>query len=295
MGRSRGQIVLVAAFALAITFVTLSLILNTAIFTENLATRQTAETQDAADFQDAVVETGSVLLWETNRNESNYADLRQTYRKWIENYSDAENHHALREGTLRSVTLYETKNGSRIYQETTTSLTDENGTTTWLVAKDVGDVRAFTLNVSAADQNSPLVVNATNGSATWELEITNNGTAFDATVTNVSGETTTRSTTESTLELSPTNGSFEDAAWTKLTFQEQFSGSYDLYIRNGSNASGTYNMVVDKKTTAISWDNSSAPALDPAIYNASVGIDLNREDLSYRANFTIEPQRRFPQ
>ena len=44
---NRGQLLLVAAIALGILFVALALILNTAIFTENLATRSSRWRSDA--------------------------------------------------------------------------------------------------------------------------------------------------------------------------------------------------------------------------------------------------------
>ncbi|MFW5900746.1 MAG: DUF7261 family protein, partial [Halodesulfurarchaeum sp.] len=112
MDRSRGQIILLAGFALAIIFVSLALILNTAIFTENLATRETDDGHDALDLQQAVIETGDVLLRETNHDGGDYPELLRTYRAWIHDYRDAENTHAIARGSIREVRVVETHNGT---------------------------------------------------------------------------------------------------------------------------------------------------------------------------------------
>ena len=53
----RGQIILVAAFAIAVIFVSLALIVNSAIFTENLASRGETAGSDGALSMRAMVET----------------------------------------------------------------------------------------------------------------------------------------------------------------------------------------------------------------------------------------------
>ena len=96
MEDSRGQIILVAALAIAVTFVALALIVNTVIFTENLATRETVDGQQAVAFDQSVKETGEALLARAHaRNASadadNSSELVSRFRADIDLLAEAEN------------------------------------------------------------------------------------------------------------------------------------------------------------------------------------------------------------
>ena len=291
MDRRRGQIVLVAAFGLALFFVTLALLLNTAIFTEHLATRETVDATDAYDFQDSVRETGGVLLWETNREASTEAALARTYRERVENYSDAEQAHGVATGEYRTVLLRDIHNGTMVTQETDAPLESPGGNATWRLADDVSAARAVTLNVSSVDAGHPLVLNATNGSHTWELRIEEDGTDFTVAVSRANGSTTTRTVT-APLHVEPTNGTIDGEEWSPLTFQDQLADSWAIWIANGSTATGSYRFVLDQADDTIAWADGSNPSHEPALYNATLGLELEREDLDYRANVTVAPDRR---
>ena len=291
MDRRRGQIVLVAAFGLALFFVTLALLLNTAIFTEHLATRETVDATDAYDFQDSVRETGAVLLWETNRDASTETGLASRYRDRVENYSEAEQAHGIAAGTYRAVGLRDLHNGTLLTQETAAPFESPTGTGTWRLADDVSDARAVTLNVSSVDSGDPLVINATNGTATWELKIAAAGTDVDVAVTRANGTTRTR-TLAAPLHVEPTNGSIEGEEWPALQFQTQLADSWAIWIANGTNATGSYRFVLDQPDDTIVWADGTNPSHQPALFNATLGLVLEREELDYRANVTVAPDRR---
>jgi hypothetical protein len=293
MGRSRGQIILVAAFALALIFVSLALILNTAIFTENLATRETADGHDALDLQQAVAETGDVLLRETNRDGGSETVLTETYRDRIKNYSDIENVHAVARGSIRDIFVRQTHNGTYINQSNNGTIEDDDGTSTWQVTANTTDVRAMTFNMTAAEPGTPFELNATNGSSTWTLSINESSNTFYVTLNTLSGDTVEENVTEDSLDIQPTNGSIDGERWPELQFQDAFEGPFEMWIANGSNASGTYQMTVDTPEGEIGddgYDQSVDPHKTEAIYNATLGLELSREDLEYRANVTIEPE-----
>jgi hypothetical protein len=297
MEQSRGQIVLVAAFALAIVFVALALILNTAIFTENLATRETTDTHDAIDFHHAVTETADVLLRKTNADESTETTLARTYKTRISNYSDAERAQAIAGGTLRSVVISESHNGTRISQTTDAVLENDSGNSTWKLAGDITDARRVVFNLSAVDSGETFGFNATNGSATWALSVVDTGTDFEVTVDTPHNGTSSRTIADSRVVIAPTNGSIEGEEWPDLAFQTLFPDRYDLWIRNGSNATGTYQLFVDTRAGDLDWpnyDDTTDPRKRPAIYNATLTLDLSRSDLDYRANVTVEPEGRDP-
>ena len=94
------------------------------------------------------------------------------------------------------------------------------------------------------------------------------------------------------LAVEPTNGSIEGEEWTALQFQTQLADSWAIWITNGSNTSGTYRFVLDQPDDTITWADGSNPGHQPALYNATLGLVLEREDLDYRANVTVAPDRR---
>ena len=65
----RGQLILVGAFIIAAAFIVLALVVNSAIFTENLATRDDVPgSQDALEFRDEVHQGVSNVIEGTNQN-----------------------------------------------------------------------------------------------------------------------------------------------------------------------------------------------------------------------------------
>lgn len=291
MDRRRGQIVLVAAFGLAIVFVTLALLLNTAIFTDHLATRETVDAADADDFQDSVRETGAVLLVETNQAETTEPALASTYREWVDNYSGAEHAHGIASGTHRTVSLQSLHNGTLVTQENETSLEGPNDGGTWQLADDVSAARAGRMTITAVDPDEPLLINATNGSATWELQVAESGDDFNVTVRQANGSAETRNF-PSPIAVEPTNESIEGHEWPALHFPSQLDGSWELWIANGTNATGTYRFVLDQEDGTLGWTSGSDPGHRPVLYNATLDLVLEREDLDYRANVTVAPERR---
>ena len=293
MDRSRGQIILLAGFALAIIFVSLALILNTAIFTENLATRETADGHDALDLEQAVTETGDVLLRETNRDGGTYSELVGTYRDRIRNYRDAENTHAIARGSIRDVWVMENHNGTTITQTNGTALEDDNETSTWQVTGGTTDARMVRFNITDADAETPFVFMATSDTATWNLSVNKSDGTYTVTIDNGTGDPSTETVDSDTLELQPTNGSIQGDSWPALTFQNELTDPFEIWFVNGSNATGTYQLTVDNSFGTINWDTDNTtvdPAKTHAIYNATLGLELSKPDLEYRANVTIEPE-----
>ena len=149
MGRSRGQIILVAALGIAVTLVALALITNTAIYTENLATRETVDAQDATAYENAVEDSASGLLALANRyNATDHEDIHDQFTADVVNVTNATAIESARHGHLVRTAVVDTTNGSRIAQDPSSEFTDEDGTENWTLATDVEQTRRFELNIS---------------------------------------------------------------------------------------------------------------------------------------------------
>lgn len=154
----RGQLILVAGFALAVTFVTLAVLLNTAIFAENLATRQTGGHVTKATAAAGAVTGGlqEAIYHVDVPNADN--ESRDVLREDLETLSSDWSHHAARQlgvdGSTIQVEVTGTTNGTRIvHANGTRAWTAAGGAGNWTLYEsvDAADHRWFVLNVSRSN------------------------------------------------------------------------------------------------------------------------------------------------
>ncbi len=295
MERSRGQILLVAAFSLAVIFVSLAVILNTAIFTENLATRDTIDGDDALDFQQTSAQTGAVLLNATNYEDGSYSTLEAAYSTRIENFSEAITVHGVSRGTVLSVSVSETTEGAAINLTDSAAFQNASANGTWELGDGITDARKGKLVVTDTPRDEPLVLNATNGSHTWSLSITDESDgSYGATLTYPNGTEASRQYTTTALQVRPTNGTINGSeSWEGLRFQDAIDGQFSMWVRNGTNASGSYRLLVDQPVGTIDGPNytgSDDLTVSGAIYTATLSLELSRADLDYATTIHLEPE-----
>lgn len=114
--RDRGQIILIAAFALAVLFVSLALIVNSAIFTENLASRGETTGSDGALMARAMAEE-NVGNGVRSANTYNYTspNLMPAIEKSVRNMSGQRERQQVLSGGLVNVTNpHDEEIGSRV-------------------------------------------------------------------------------------------------------------------------------------------------------------------------------------
>ncbi|WP_276277903.1 DUF7261 family protein [Haloarcula regularis] len=182
----RGQIILIAAFALAVTFIALALIVNSAIFTENLASRgETGGSDDALEVR-AMVEA-SVGEAIAGANVHNTSGLDAGVEEGIEQTTDQLELQQVTNGALVEVSLVpgstvdglriaQNESGGRAFEDNAMSGDDE-----WAVVTRVephsdryNATRAFRMNVSRlpeSDYAFVVTANGTQGEPTWEMRL----------------------------------------------------------------------------------------------------------------------------
>ncbi|WP_135304514.1 DUF7261 family protein [Haloarcula amylovorans] len=282
--RERGQILLVAALALAVIFVALALIVNSAIFSENLASRgETAGSDDALEMR-GMVETnvGDAVRIANRRNYSSPSELNGAVEDAVANTSGQTEYQEVRRGRLVNVTVQSTTEGVRIVQNDSSSFADDSGATNYEVVGGVKRVtddngtRAFRIDATSIDAGSgtpfEVKVNETavtgNGNAnSWRMQIWTTAAGGDTvhvrTLRNVSGSTTqeacevTVDSDSPTYRIDVTRGTIDDEPCDALgtaSGGENFhfgsgtgvgtSDEYDVYFRNASQIQGNFSMVV---------------------------------------------------
>lgn len=154
--RSRGQMLLVAAFGVAVMLVALALILNTAIYTENIATRGSdiSGGKDATRYRAATqTSVGETITVVNYNNNSSYAALRENVRWAIWNYSNISGREQAMDSVVTNVTLKQQSEGTRIYRNSDGNFTSDSspsGERNWTVAENTRYVRNLTIDATAS-------------------------------------------------------------------------------------------------------------------------------------------------
>lgn len=269
----RGQILLVAAFALAVTFVALALVVNSAIFTENLASRGETGGSDTALTLRHEVEgsVGRTIEYANVHNTSTDTELRGAVEDGTDNTTlTIERQHAT-DGAFVNVSWDPSAAGartmgSRIAQNDSSQRAFTSGAPTpsaeWLVVDDVSrdtahtnGTRAFRVNASSLPSSSgsafTVVVNTTAATdVTWEMELWDDGSTVHVRVDspNVPGATGPECTAPSTpgsVELHVTRGTLEGEPCDALRWADaNGDGTYENY-RFGAGVPGPYNVTFE--------------------------------------------------
>jgi len=117
----RAQLFLVGALALAVIFVVLAVLLNTAIYTGNIATRDVGPgTGVVVEYEQAATGMADRSLRTVNiENNSNYTNLETTFNDTVSIWSDRANTHSSAALADAHVSVVETKRGTKIGQNGT--------------------------------------------------------------------------------------------------------------------------------------------------------------------------------
>ncbi|MFB6192450.1 MAG: hypothetical protein ABEI11_03920 [Haloarculaceae archaeon] len=126
--REAGQLMLIGALSLAIVLVALTLLVNSAIYTQTVATRGAGPTggSDAVGFRSGVDRGVTDTIEFVNDNEVGYDNQTEQLRDSIPNVSDAMGIYAAERGRSVSVSYATQENGTRIERASDGQITDYN-------------------------------------------------------------------------------------------------------------------------------------------------------------------------
>jgi hypothetical protein len=308
-GDDRAQVLLVAGFVLAASFVALTLVLNSVIYTENLATRGSdAGGGEAIAYRNDIVDGLEGVVESVNRNGSSRTAIRDDLsRAVVSTGRRAEQFQVLR-GISANATLASINWGTRIGQNRTTG-NFSNATTPssadvasdWTVATGVDGTRSARINVTdsaelALESNDPLQLQVTDGTP-WTLRLFKNNSAGTTTAIEVdppSGPSRVCSAGQDpTIGL--TAGTFNGTDCPALEYGEDVSKPYTIAVENGRQFQGTYSLVVDEviDSADIEYDNyGTAPDVPfalPAVYEATAHVEYQSTSLSYATDARVRP------
>ncbi|MFC6825969.1 DUF7261 family protein [Halopelagius fulvigenes] len=311
----RGQLMLVAALALAVLFVSLALLLNTVIYTGNLATRSVGGNSDAvAEYRTAATDAARESLRRVNADhDADYSELETTFGAAMRDWDAATSRHRAVASSATEARVVSRTNGTRLRQDDFgRSFVNESGAENWSVAEGIGAYRDFSMTVNrstltyvggldptdASVLDSAGVFNVTLETAADERYTAFVGTDGTNVVVSVFGPSGTHRDTctaatggDATVDFS--NGTVGGADCEALTFEDDAADPFTLRYENGDAAAGTYSLVTD--TPYVEYDEDfadsagSTPYRTYALYGVELELTYRTSSTYYQSNVTVVP------
>lgn len=163
-----GQIIVIAALLIAVLFVGLALVLNSAIYAENMATRGDTSTAEAMSTESVTEEhLGHTVAYANEGKLDSYSDRRVSIRENVSSWNGIIGAREAKSGRSYTTTVSTMKNGSRISQDSPRQFKPEDedldeallgeeldplgltGRMSWLVAPEV-ETRGFEITAETS-------------------------------------------------------------------------------------------------------------------------------------------------
>ena len=323
-GTDRGQLIIITGLTLAVILVAVVLLLNTAIYTENLATRGVdAGGTEAAEFREASAADVSELLVRTNWSKPDAVD---GFGGELDRYGESIADHRTHEGVIARVSGEPTE-GTFIAQDEARSFEPtsnyHNGTADgdeWTLVEGTTRTRAYTMDVGIEgdSMNESNVTSdafrlrvAGDDATDWDLYVYQPSDG-DITV-RVDGPDGTQTVDQSgeSVELNLTAGTVNGEPWEPLSWaagveddadiDDGERNEYAISYANGDTVSGTYEFVVDTPDGAATNGSDSAlysesedgsPYAVESVYDVHLELRHHTPELRYEDRIRVAPGER---
>jgi len=292
----RGQLLLIGGIAVAIVVFSTILFAHSLAVTDGITTTGSADTIERSADREASVERDLGRLAAETRGDD-IDGFEGRYENALQNYTGTHNRVVgTREGTYLNATLNESASlGTEVNQTDPEKFKRPNGTgskTDWDLARDVQRVAVFSLNVSNINgigkSLNITVTRPSSGSVDWYLNITGSPSGPNKTAT-ANGNLVCDGSGD--LRINLVQGSCEigsDTETSFTSFTETVDGRYNVGIKDGSHADGTFVFAAVGDFEAPDSYNDAdvsgypvVPAVDTtydtpsASYNRTVRVEVN--------------------
>ena len=301
----RGQLLIAGAILLAVVLVALAILANTAIFTQNLASRSTSVGgTDALEQRHEIADTIGLLV--TSVSEKSYptgshSNPEDALRAGIQTYGTDLSYQLASNGKTVEVTHVSDSPGKRI--EVSNGGTFESGVgSDWVVASSVTQARNFRVEIDKGllsanptdDTFDEFIISFRKCGVKWNVHFGEDGgnlvrvTKGDLDPASPPSEegTCTMDGTGSTAEISITEGYVEgrpceplDEIWSGA---DGITGTFEIQIKNGDQAQGNSWVVVDDGAVPTT-------SFTDAIFDATVAYRYESQSVDYRTEITVAP------
>jgi len=303
-GGERGQLLLIAAFIIATSFVVLALVVNSAIFTENLATRDdVAGSQDALQHRHEVEQSVGAVIEEINGETSPSISDADDQVEAIGRQVGAQQ--AVR-GRVVDIEFDSIDTGTKIAQDEVGNFSNTTGSVPdWTVAEDVTHTRNFQINLTdyselqSASNAFQIVVNGSNDDE-WIVTIADAGSGNVEILVDRPGLSTQRCTREfdEFLRIDITGASVggkpcpaldRHSSGTPLWFSSGVEAPYRIDFESPGEIEGTYSLIVDDSADPHNFLAIDPPYSTTAIYNLTLNYSYHTTDVGYETAIRVAP------
>lgn len=313
----RGQLFLIGALALAVTFVVLALVMNGVIYTENVSARDLGtSTTPAIEFEEEARDVADHLL-SSERGGADYDEITTNVTRGMTNWSNTTQPFGSVQGRLATIEDPSASNGTALEQGNhTRNFTDKDAEESWGLASDVNTREAWinaTPSVEEDDVESedfddltndtgPFYLNVTDGSRTDTVFLYENSSG-DACVavfedrnhendTCVSGDDARVDLVSGTIE-GVSSGDEDELG--ELRVLERVGEGHDLEFGNGDGATGTYHFVVDAERSAVgsgfhAGSGADSPRAVRALYDLEFRLEYRTANVHYDVAVRVAPE-----
>lgn len=295
----RGQLLLVTALALAVLLVTVALLLNTAIFTENVATRDTtADGREAIELRAEAVEgVGTLIETETRAGGGDPADVEAA----VDAMGPLVDREHARHGAIATLSRNGSATAGRLlrWSDAGSPRAFADHGTRWTFADGLGSARGFRLTVdpstladttaaaSDADAIGIRFISSTGTNTTQYLYVDGSGSLSVAEA--VDGSTPTEQCSieyngTTTVDFTASRLSTEGAATDCFRGLWPPTAPDEIEFVNVGGEDGTAEVTVD------SWGSTTGDVTDdPAVYSVTVDIGYRSQELAFDTTVRVAP------
>lgn len=302
--RDRAQLILITGLLLAVSFVVFTLLLNTVIYTENLASRGVdTEGREALEYRGAVEGSlGELIDRENDREHPTHAAVRDNFTNGTTEFDRAVRRYHTERGVVTNVSNVTLEDGTLLRQtDPSRDFTNRTGTENWTLATGVSDTRGFEINVTGGTYvtTSPeteafnVTVEGSSGNR-WRLYVYYDGGHRLAVQNGTDGSPTTDvcGPVSTPVRIDLTRGTVDGTACEAIDFGKGTTAPHDISIGRGDRAQGTFHLTVNTTAGVVDRNFESSPSPSnpyraPAIYSAHVDVLYQSPDLRYRDRVRI--------
>jgi hypothetical protein len=300
--RDRAQLILVGGLVIAVGLVGLAIVLNSGIYTHNLASRADPTASEAVGHAAVVRDSaGGLVEFAVRHHPDQFAAQETNVTDGVSNVSELLARDSARYGVLTNVTVAAAFEGRTVNQTGDRNFTDDATSTDWRVADDARGVREFGMEVEGSSLNgssvplSPGVFNVTFDPASGSeltvslyedggrtaLMVTDEGTGRSFGPCTDAGTRTEVDLTGATVagEHCPALGRLND-----------LSRPFDVEFDNADNVSGSYSLVVNTTSVGnVAGAGDSGPSGLDTLYSVRLDVQFRSQRVDYRTIITVAP------
>lgn len=302
----RAQIMLVAAFVLAVTFIALAVMLNSVIYTENLATRgEDAHGSEAIAYRADVVAGTERLVEHVNENQTGepFDDHVANLSRSISSMDNSTAAIVATGGTRTNVSLMSVTRGTRVGQfNASRNFTDVGAAPDWELATSIEGTRAFRINITDSDELveedvvsflgggiDPFTVRVDDGTDDWAVRIYEDDATTDV-IVDVQGAGECQADAKPEIDL--TAGTVDGEPCAPLAFGAGVSTPYSLHYDSADKIQGNFSVVLNTTSfdsTNYNSDEDTPFADDEVVYAATIYVLHESADHVYATDARAIP------